>query len=88
MKSEDNKDSGISSAEATDAEKVSSKAEATTSGYESMDCENTREGSPKRRSQSPVGEGNPRKSPKRGSSPLSRLESLSLSSSSHQIGKY
>ncbi|WP_425385166.1 hypothetical protein [Wolbachia endosymbiont (group B) of Schoenobius gigantella] len=48
MKSEDNKDSGISSAEATDAENVSSKAEATTSGYESMDCENTRGGSPKR----------------------------------------
>ncbi|WP_341823385.1 hypothetical protein [Wolbachia endosymbiont (group A) of Agelastica alni] len=49
MKSEDNKDSGISSGEATDAENVSSKAEAiTSSGYESMDCENTRGGSPKR----------------------------------------
>lgn len=49
VKPEDNKDSGISSGEATDAENVSSKAEATTSsGYESMDCENTREGSPKR----------------------------------------
>lgn len=47
-KLEDNKDSGISSGEATDAENVSSKAEATTSGYESMDCENTRGGSPKR----------------------------------------
>lgn len=49
MKSEDNKDSSISSGEATDAENVSSKAEAiTSSGYESMDCENTRGGSPKR----------------------------------------
>ncbi|WP_419247451.1 hypothetical protein ACJZL1_02775 [Wolbachia endosymbiont of Rhagoletis indifferens] len=50
MKSEDNKDSGISSGEATDAENVSSKAEGKTSGtsgYESMDCENTRGGSPK-----------------------------------------
>ncbi|MBS9530411.1 hypothetical protein INQ25_03280 [Wolbachia endosymbiont of Rhagoletis cerasi] len=56
MKSEDNKDSGISSAEATDAENVSSKAEATTSsGYESMDCENTREGSPKRTLELSVG---------------------------------
>ncbi|WP_264718915.1 hypothetical protein [Wolbachia endosymbiont (group A) of Lasioglossum morio] len=88
MKPEDNKDSGYSSGFVTDAENVSSKAEATTSGYESMDCENTRGESPKRRSQSPVGEGNPRKSPKRGSSPLSRLESLSLSSSSRQIGEY
>ncbi|WP_374698745.1 hypothetical protein [Wolbachia endosymbiont (group B) of Limnophora tigrina] len=51
MKSEDNKDSGYSSRFVTDAESVSSKAEATTSGlsgYESMDCENTRGGSPKR----------------------------------------
>ncbi len=55
MKSEDNKDSGISSAEATDAENVSSKAEATTSGYESMDCENTRGGSPKRTLELSVG---------------------------------
>ncbi|MBA8753073.1 hypothetical protein [Wolbachia pipientis] len=55
MKSEDNKGSGISSAEATDAENVSSKAEATTSGYESMDCENTRGGSPKRTLELSVG---------------------------------
>ncbi|GFR11935.1 uncharacterized protein TNCT_218311 [Trichonephila clavata] len=41
MKSEDNKDSGYSSGFVTDAENVSSKAEATTSGYESMGCENT-----------------------------------------------
>ncbi|WP_353282484.1 hypothetical protein [Wolbachia endosymbiont (group A) of Myopa testacea] len=87
MKSEDNKDSGYSSGFVADAENVSSKAEATTSGYESMDCENTRGGSLKRKSPSPVGEDNPGKPPKRGSSPLSRLESLSLSSSSHQIGK-
>uniref|UniRef100_A0A1A9VJW7 Uncharacterized protein n=1 Tax=Glossina austeni TaxID=7395 RepID=A0A1A9VJW7_GLOAU len=85
MKSEDNKDSGYSSGFVTDAENVSSKAEATTSGYESMDCENTRGGSPKRKSPSPEDGGNPRKSPKRDSLPLSRLESLSLSSSSHQI---
>lgn len=86
-KLEDNKDSGYSSGFVTDAENVSSKAEATTSGYESMDCENTRGGSPKRKSPSPEDGGNPRKSPKRDSLPLSRLESLSLSSSSHQIGK-
>ncbi|UPA54904.1 hypothetical protein MWH06_06570 [Wolbachia pipientis] len=87
VKSEDNKDSGYSSGFVTDAENVSSKAEATTSGYESTDCENTRGGSPKRKSPSPEDGGNPRKSPKRDSLPLSRLESLSLSSSSHQIGK-
>lgn len=81
-------DSGIgSSGDTTDAENVSSKAEATTSGYKSMDCENTRGGSPKRKSPSPEDRGSPRKSPKRDSLPLSRLESLSLSSSSHQIGK-
>ncbi|MGL9758379.1 MAG: hypothetical protein ACR5LA_06075 [Wolbachia sp.] len=94
-KPEDDKDSGISSGEATDAENVSSKAEATTSsGHESMDCENpptsdqknTGGGSPKRKSPSPEDGGSPRKSPKRDSPPLSRLESLSLSSSSHQIG--
>ncbi|WP_265023537.1 hypothetical protein [Wolbachia endosymbiont (group A) of Epistrophe grossularia] len=55
MKSEDNKDSGISSAEATDAENVSSKAEATTSGYESIGCENTGERSPKRTLELSVG---------------------------------
>ncbi|UZE38799.1 hypothetical protein [Wolbachia endosymbiont of Drosophila pseudotakahashii] len=87
MKPEDNKDSGYSSGFVTDAENVSSKAEATTSGYESMDCKNTRGGSPKRKSPSPEDGGSPRKSPKRDSLPLSRLESLSLSSSSHQIGK-
>ncbi|WP_353283783.1 hypothetical protein [Wolbachia endosymbiont (group A) of Lypha dubia] len=88
MKSEDNKDSGYSSGFVTDAENVSSKAEATTSsGYESMDCENTGRKSPKRKSPSPEDGGNPRKSPKRDSLPLSRLESLSLSSSSYQIGK-
>ncbi|MDR2046047.1 MAG: hypothetical protein LBP77_03700 [Rickettsiales bacterium] len=86
MKSEDNKDSGYSSGFVTDAENVSSKAEATTSGYESMDCENTRGGSPKRKPEKPL-EGSPEKSLRRDSSPLSRLESLSLSSSSHQIGK-
>ncbi|WP_265035129.1 MULTISPECIES: hypothetical protein [unclassified Wolbachia] len=47
-KLEDNKDSGISSGEATDAENVSSKAEGKTSGYESMDYENTGGKSPKR----------------------------------------
>ncbi|MBA8757119.1 MULTISPECIES: hypothetical protein [Wolbachia] len=55
MKSEDNKDSGYSSGFVTDAENVSSKAEATTSGYESMDCENTRGGSPKRALELSVG---------------------------------
>ncbi|WP_353277547.1 hypothetical protein [Wolbachia endosymbiont (group A) of Agelastica alni] len=53
MKSEDNKDSGISSGEATDAENVSSKAEATTSS--GTDCENTRGGSPKRTLELSVG---------------------------------
>ncbi|XCA33524.1 MAG: hypothetical protein ABS808_01525 [Wolbachia endosymbiont of Polyergus mexicanus] len=51
MKSEDNKDSGYSSGFVTDAENVSSEAKATisgSSGYESVDCENTRGGSPKR----------------------------------------
>jgi hypothetical protein len=86
MKSEDNKNSGYSFGFVTDAENVSSKAEATTSGYESMDCENTRGGSPKRKPEKPL-EGSPEKSLRRDSSPLSRLESLSLSSSSHQIGK-
>ncbi|MGL9779406.1 MAG: hypothetical protein ACR5K5_04065 [Wolbachia sp.] len=87
MKSEDNKDSGYSSGFVTDAENVSSKADAiTSSGYESMDCENTGGGSPKRKSEKPL-EGSPEKSLRRDSSPLSRLESLSLSSSSHQIGK-
>jgi hypothetical protein len=86
MKSEDNKDSGYSSGFVTDAENVSSKAEATTSGYESMDCENTRGGLTKRKPEKPL-EGSPKKSPRRNSSPLSSLESLNLSSSSHQIGK-
>ncbi|MCX3065460.1 hypothetical protein [Wolbachia endosymbiont of Drosophila pseudotakahashii] len=54
MKPEDNKDSGYSSGFVTDAENVSSKAEATTSGYESMDCKNTRGGSPKRKSPEPL----------------------------------
>ncbi|WP_265025758.1 hypothetical protein [Wolbachia endosymbiont (group A) of Bibio marci] len=89
-KLEDNKDSGYSSGFVTDAENVSSKAEATTSGisgYESMDCENTGKRLPKRKSQSPVGEDSLRKSPKRDSSPLSMLKSLSLSSPSHQTDK-
>ena len=51
MKPEDNKDGGYSSGFVTDAENVSSEAKATisgSSGYESVDCENTRGGSPKR----------------------------------------
>ncbi|WP_264705373.1 hypothetical protein [Wolbachia endosymbiont (group A) of Gymnosoma rotundatum] len=75
MKPEDNKDSGYSSGFVTDAENVSSKAEATTSGYESMDCENTGRRLLKRRSQSPVGEGNStNKFPKSGSSSSSSEE--------------
>ncbi|WP_265038312.1 hypothetical protein [Wolbachia endosymbiont (group A) of Hylaeus communis] len=83
----DDSSSGYSSGFVTDAENVSSKAEATTSGYESMDCENTGERLPKRKSPEPLAGSSTRKSPKRDSLPLSRLESLSLSSSSHQIGK-
>ncbi|GFR07250.1 uncharacterized protein TNCT_55501 [Trichonephila clavata] len=64
MKSEDNKDSGYSSGFVTDAENVSSKAEATTSGYESMGCENTGKKSLKRKSPSPEDEGSLRKSPR------------------------
>ncbi|WP_250295048.1 hypothetical protein [Wolbachia endosymbiont of Oedothorax gibbosus] len=84
----DDSSSGYSSGFVTDAENVSSKAEATTSsGYESMDCENTREGLPKRKPEEPL-EGSPEKSLRRDSSPCSRLESLSLSNFSHQTGKY
>ncbi|MDR0773612.1 MAG: hypothetical protein LBE46_04865 [Wolbachia pipientis] len=89
VKSEDNKDSSYSSVFVTDAENVSSKAEATTSGYESMDCENTGGELPKRKSPSPEEDGGgPRKSPKRDSLPFSRLESLSLSNPFYQIDKY
>lgn len=88
VKSEDNKDSGISSGEATDAENVSFKAEATTSGYESMDCkelpsvqqqnplQNTGGGSPKRKFSSSEDEG----------SPTSKYSKSGSSNSSSEVG--
>ncbi|KAF5269444.1 hypothetical protein FQR65_LT12769 [Abscondita terminalis] len=116
MKPEDNKDSGVSSENATsdyltqsepepmdhegsppvqqqnplsDDEGNSSESSRSGSSNSSSgsDEKNTRKRLQERKSPSPEDGSSPRKSPKRGSLPLSRLESLSLSSSSHQIGK-